>query len=262
MGADAEVFIFDEAKYSHETAPDLEEFLFNGKQSQWLRDLIPRIHWEFDFTGIRNLGFRFSQECKYLSDGFASRNEQYNWSESWNARSCKISKCNVNLRCPFFCDLERTGAFSNFNVLHESAVMDQCLGESQFVGRSLSPIAYRDVLRQQNVGEDHCIWKLLRKLEYRGFVVGYQGSNSDGIHGWLNLEETELLLDALDQIHLPRFEPTKEKMLEFRKPGRGYIAPDPFDFLHLSLAFVRSMARIAIDHKMGILWGNDVCSID
>ncbi|MCH7727253.1 MAG: hypothetical protein IH991_12350 [Planctomycetes bacterium] len=117
-----------------------------------------------------------------------------------------------------------------------------------------------------NVPADHKIHEYLRLLEYRGFVVGYQFSNSDGIHGWLSAKENAEFANVLDDLELPEFERSFECMEHFyRKPERGecvfnagYIAPKPYSFEHLSLAFVRAVCTIAEAERKGVLWGNDL----
>ena len=257
MGSKAEVYTFDEKRYSNVVVPALHDFLDRGVTAPWLGRLLSKIDWEFDFKNISSLNFRFADVCRYLTPGFASAIPDADWYSDWAPRSCKSRHCTALNVCPFHSS-SRDAGYEDFNVLHEATVADQCLGDHQFVGRSMSPLDYEDILAGQGIANDHVLWKLLLHLQYRGFVVGYQGSNSDGIHGWLTTQETTQLANELAALHLPEFEASFEAMALFETSGLGYRAPSSFTFEHLSLAFVRTVATIAAEAGHGILWGNDV----
>lgn len=257
MGSDAEVFTFDAAQYTNVVVPTLHDFLEGGSAAPWLQRLLSKAEWEYDLAAISSLRFRFASVCTYLTPEFASVVPDSDWYSDWSERSCKSTECPASNVCPLHSQLQ-AAAYADFNALHESAVVDQCLGQHQFVGRSMSPLDYEGVLANQGISHDHIIWRLLLLMQYRGFVVGYQGSNSDGIHGWLTNLETAQLARELAALRLPEFPRSFKAMKTFQSPGHGYLAPPPFTFEHLSLAFVGAVASIAADAGQGILWGNDV----
>jgi hypothetical protein len=105
-------------------------------------------------------------------------------------------------------------------MLFGAVVKATPLGESQFVGRSFNVLFYKDVLKKNEISLDSELWKLLFWLGARGFVIGYEFSNSDGIHSWLMPGETERLVSLLKPLSLPQLEPTFEAMTETcRRPG-------------------------------------------
>jgi hypothetical protein len=100
----------------------------------------------------------------------------------------------------------------------------------------------------------------LLALGFRGFVVGYQCSNSDGVHGWLTPDETKRLIALVEPLKLPALKPTFRAMQRTRH-WNGY-GMKGWEFNELSLAFVRTVATIASVERKGILWGNDLLGFD
>jgi hypothetical protein len=143
--------------------------------------------------------------------------------------------------------------------LFGATVKATCLGESQFVGRSFNIFFYKGVLKKNGVPLDSELWKLLFLLGARGFVIGYEFSNSDGIHGWLTPEETERLMSLLQPLPLPPLEPTFAAMKNTQRQSDGYKVEE-WEFEELSLCFVKIVATVATAEGKGILWGNDVSS--
>ncbi|WP_437837448.1 hypothetical protein [Sorangium sp. So ce1153] len=260
MGSDAVAYIFDDAAYRERVLPALRRFVQTGGADGWLDHLLRRLAgsvWEFDFPRIRGLGFSFDDVCDYLGTDFsfaASGVDQ--WSYRWEPRACPSATCPARELCPLHRSRQPPAA-ADFNFLLEACVVDQCLGLGQFLGRTVSPLWYSDTLVAAGFSLEHPVFDCLRKLEYRGFVVGYQFANSDGIHGWLTAGETEAFHAHLRGLDLPRFESSFAAMEGFRRDG-GYEAPPQYSFEQLSLAFLRTVAGMATAAGRGLLWGNDV----
>lgn len=86
---------------------------------------------------------------------------------------------------------------------------------------------------------------------------------SEEIHGWLTVDETAELALHLDELPLPRYEPSFERMNALERqlpPLRDEAAGPPYSRDQLRLSFLRTTAFIAVDQEKGILWGNDVSS--
>jgi hypothetical protein len=260
MGSDAAAYIFDDKGYRDRVAPGLRRFVHTGEADDWLDDLLLRLAagiGEFEFARIRALGFSFDAVCDYLGAEFAfAGSDADQWSSGWERRACQSRTCPAKEVCPLH-QTRQLPAAEDFNCLLQACVVDQCLGPGQFLGRSVGPLWYSDTLAATGFGAKHPLFDYLRKLEYRGFVIGYRFSNSDGIHGWLSAGETEAFHAVLKGIDLPRFEPSFSAMEGFRR-GLAFEAPAAYSFKQLSLAFLRAVAQMAIADAKGILWGNDI----
>jgi hypothetical protein len=260
MGSDAAVYIFDDTAYRERVAPALRRFVHTGAADEWLEHLLRGLDWELDFSRVRSLGFSFDEICIYLGADFAFGEAAADqWSSGWERRACQSQSCPAKLICPLH--ESRQSAAEDFNLLLDACVVDQCLGPGQFLGRSVSPLWYSDTLVAAGFDSCHPLFGYLRKLEYRGFVVGYQFANSDGIHGWLTAEETRTFSALLAGLQLPQFEPSFQAMRSYYELGLGYEPPPPFSFEQLSLAFLRTVAAMALNESRGILWGNDLSSL-
>lgn len=262
MGSDAKAFLFDDQLYRERVAPALRRFVETGDADGWLEDLLRRLanmDWEFDLPRIRGLGFSFDAVCDYLGADFSfppcGADKGLG---DWENRACSSDTCPAREVCPLHGSRQPPVA-DDFNNLVEACVVDQCLGPGQFLGRSVSPFRYSETLEAFGIGSDHPVFDCIRKLGYRGFVVGYTFSNSDGIRGWLTADETKAFHGHLRGLDLPQFEPTFEAMESFRRDFR-YEAPPPYSFEQLSLAFLRTVAGMAVVAGRGMLWGNDVCT--
>jgi hypothetical protein len=264
MGSAASIYIFNDQAYRERVAPALQRFVHSGSTERWLVNLLRRLTtdvWDLDLRHIRALGFSFDQVCTYLDKDFSYSGNNVispSWSSDWKQRACPSITCPAKEVCPLHLSRSSSEA-EEFNRLLEACVVDQCLGVGQFVGRTVSPLWYADLLIAAGFKAEHPLWDLLRKLEYRGLVVGYQFSNSDGIHGWLSAAETKLFHQLVQGLDLPQFEPSFQAMKGFYRDGH-YEAPPPYSFQQLSLAFLRTTAEIARAKKQGLLWGNDVLS--
>jgi hypothetical protein len=258
MGADADIFVFDHTSYVESVVPSFRHLLLTTQPESWLRDIAqnPALYIELKLDHPTDLvGY-----CTYLSPYDLSWNGAYEGSRldwDWQTRACQSTECPERFHCPF----HRGNAeddVSDLLHLFEMAVAAKCLGPSQFIGRSIDITFYDDLLSRLGIGSTDPIRRLLTCLGRRGFIVGYQWVNSDGIHGWLDYGETRELFQCLEVLDLPRYEATFKAMEAFRvvKPGPFDDPEVPFDAL--SLSFIRTVANIATQSGKGILWGNDV----
>ena len=193
MGSDAKVFLFDDAAYVERVVPAVRRFVDTGEAVGGLEDLLAT-----DFASLGGRGFSFDAVCDYLGPDFAFSTNGVDWSWSWEFRPCPSDTCPARNVCP----LHWAGQASaeDFNLFLAACIVDQCLGQGQFVGRSVSPAWYVDELAAAGLPTGHPLHDGLQKLAYRGLVVGPQFSNSDGIHGWLTSTETV-------DLHLQRAQP-------------------------------------------------------
>jgi len=267
MGSDAAVYLFDYHRYQDEIIPALHRLLLDGTLPSWIEAVLERLPWggasveEHFSPHLRQYAADLVHYCHYLTGDFAFPGSRHpvNWNDrvDWRDRRCASTTCPERHHCPFHA-LQRAEGAEEFNWLFELAVSAFCLGESQFVGRSVNPYWYEELLKRFHVPDDHPLYPLLHHLGSRGFVVGYQFSNSDGIHGWLTPPETQQLAQHLAGLPLPHYEPTFAAMEQFRTTRPGPYACEGVPFKELSLSFVRTVATIAATCKQGLLWGNDI----
>jgi hypothetical protein len=263
MGADAELFLFDFEQYETDVVPRFLRFLLDGHAEGWFLTLSE----EFGpFTDLTS-GTDLLRHCTYLNKDFSiakppedmeTLGRQIHWSDqgqAWSGaeRACRSSTCPENWRCPFHRNQPQP---EDLNYFFVGCVGRRCLGQSQFVGRSMSALHYGEILSKLGVAEKSSIRELLSLLGTRGFVVGYRFSNGDGIHGWLNPAETQTLATELNTLDLPRYKTSFEAMANFSSQG-NYDHPG-IPFTHLSLSFIRTVALLAVQQQKGILWGNDI----
>lgn len=271
MGSDAEVFVFDYDAYSREVAPAFRELLLTGQSPDWLSPAFNRRKIKAEIGKATDI-LRF---CTYFDKDFSwigSYNDEDLYDLDWKQRACKSEKCPERGYCPFHLSQPQEIA-EELLWLFEAAVSIKCLGSSQFVGRSMVVTNYREMLAGMMTHQHDALLRLLLLLGKRGLVIGYQwGFGYEGINGWLNPKETAELALKLDELSLPRYEPTFEAMKSFNHPHpnkelherfgiTAYDCPE-FSFQELSLSFVRTVATIAANENKGILWGNDVMSAD
>jgi len=260
MGSDAEIFVFDHKTYIEKVVPDFQRFLLTAHAEPWLSALITNRHIDIELNQQYHLDLvRF---CTYLSTSDLSWKAIYEGSSvhwDWEKRACSSPDCPERANCPYHSDNLNDNA-GELNRLFEVAVAAECLGESQFIGRSADITLYDGLLQQSGIGIDDPLCQLLLLLARRGFIIGYQWINSDGIHGWLDHEETEELFQRLDVLNLPQYE-TSFGVMESFNSKQGYQHPE-FAWDALSLSFIRTVACIAIKAGKGILWGNSLMSLD
>jgi hypothetical protein len=285
VGADARLFLFDYAAYRDSVVPALLRVLRDGEIEDWLAKIYRDELEEMgrspekcnDFEQLK--GVDLLKHCTYLDSEFAvqspvSPGSLYDC--AWNVRVCKSLTCLVRDRCPFHArENVWTDGLSEEELLlrlFQRAVIQRCLGAGQFLGRSIDSFFYWESLDALGVHSDSRVHQLLERLGRRAFVVGFQGiAGTDGIHGWLNPEESAELSDRLFALNLPEYERSFAAMESFRSVQNilaghrldlefnalAYNHPDvPFELL--SLSFVRTMCSLAVRDGKGVLWGNDI----
>ena len=251
MGADAEVFLFDHEAYLRKVVPAFLKFLNGRPFDDWLQPSVERRElkpWLWDKSELARyltaLNPDFSWAAHYdLKDTYSK-----NWQERWSDLALSVQRAAPSEEL-----------VEQVNWLFKIAVSINCIGDSQFVGRSRTVSNYSGLLPNLGVREDDRVVDLLAALGKRGFLIGYQfGFGFEGINGWLDPTETAELVQRLDTLPLPRYEPSFEAMHQFRTGEWGdYESPD-FSSEALSLSFVRTTAAIAAREHRGLLWGNDV----
>ena len=273
MGADAGIFVFDYAKYRAEVVPGFARFLRDGVAAEWMRDVLREWTEQDEYRpaitevmGAVDLG----AHCSYLGEDWSvavpvagSRNL---YERGWETRACRSDGCVARGRCPFHSSGGR--AVEDLLFWFQKCVTGRCLGEGQFLGRSVDCYFYWETLGE--LGAQDRVRELLELLGRRGFVVGYSWTvGTDGIHGWLDPAETRELGERLFALDLPNYECSFVGMQGFRRVrnlvegmgrellGTAYEHPE-YSFERLSLSYVRTVCQLAAREGKGVLWGNDV----
>jgi hypothetical protein len=273
MGADAEVYVFDDRAYLAQVVPLFRRLLRYDVGHPALNEVLDRFR--PDAGGILRYIWKelrgleptdLDVHCTYLGDDLRLLTPPADLAEKlarhwagWEDRACRRKDCPESARCPFFIE-DRARRADPLSLLFESVVSMVCLGESQFVGRSFYVFDYLPVLRKNAVPWDGELGRLLATLGMRGAVVGFGFGGTEGIHGWLSHEEAGRLAGLLARIPLPLLEPSFEAMRRTRSLDQGYHV-DGWEWEELSLRFVRTVAAIASGSGKGLLWGNDVSNV-
>jgi hypothetical protein len=255
MGSDAHVYVFDHAGFVEQLVPAILGLLRTGHKVPALADLwYHHTDDPWSYLGSADL----TRDCSYLriTDlAFEGRPAAPRpWFDDWSERACRSEACPSRTTCPLFDGHQTYAEAVTWLVTH--AVGVHHVGASRFVGRTVNIGFYDGVLQDAGVPESHPVRGLLRALGNRGRVIGYGFGNSDGIHGWLDPGETHALAEELHALPLPRYPATFEAM-DAVMP-EPYQPPAGFQFQHVSLSFVRTVAEIAAQDRRGILWGNDL----
>ena len=283
MGADATLFVFDYALYRDSIVPTFLRLMRGGAMDDWLRELLYADKYEPGLSErvSASRGFvptGFWQRCTYLDSElavttvFAEAENKYDG--SWEARACRHPVCPVRDSCPFhrIQGDQLNVVADDWRRWLEKAIVQRCLGEGIFLGRSIDCFFYWNALDQLGVASTHPARALLERLGRRGFVIGYRGSSgTEGIHGWLCPAETKTLADYLFALDLPDYEYSFAAMESFkgaRNILEGRVAGMEFQwpvyehpsasFEQLSLSYVRTVCTLAARERKGVLWGNDV----
>ena len=273
MGADAEVYVFDDRAYLAQVVPLFRRLLQHGLGHPALNEVLDRLRPGVGailrYIGKELRGLEpadLDAYCTYLGDDLRLLTPPADLAEKlaghgdeWDDRACHREGCPASARCPFFIE-DHARRADPLSLLFQSVVRVVCLGESQFVGRSFHVFDYAPVLQKNAVPWDGELGRLLAALGMRGAVVGYGFGDTEGIHGWLSHEETGRLAGLLASIPLPSLEPSFEAMRRTRSPGEGYHV-DGWEWEELSLGFVRTVAVMASGSGKGLLWGNDVSNV-
>jgi len=139
------------------------------------------------------------------------------------------------------------------------------LGRGQFAGRNITIFWYLEVLDASPMGgkERSRLKHLLALLGARGFAVGDDYFDVDGVHGWLYEAETADLVELLRAIDLPRFPASFPAMegLQAGEHGR-YQPPDGYSFEALGLAFLRTVGELAMAQNLGVALAMNVDELE
>lgn len=261
MGSDAEAHVFDHERYISLVVPAVRSMLLTGRVEDWLRKILLRAQ-ENDLVDRSVVGLLggadLARDCTYLNADLSIAQPLSGntiWFDEWNERACSSSQCPSHTRCPFHMD--GPACIAEVSFIIEQAVAWTCLDGSQFLGRSFNTGRYHELLCSSGIEQTHPLRKLLDALGMRGWVMGHQFSNSDGIHGWLDVEESRALHTLLGNLPLPTMQESFQAMQAMRMYD-GYMVPEGATWEALSLSFLRATAGIAVKQGRGILWGNDV----
>lgn len=283
MGADARLFLFDYSVFRDTVAPAFTEFIRTGRASAWLLDINRQYvdHTRADedpYPGLKLLApTDMRAHCTYLDAQFGTIHPvpfRDLYGCDWEVRGCKLRTCAVHEQCPFFARSSMspmTGDVQELLMVLHFAIVRCCIGQGQFLGRSVDAFFYDSTLDELGVSKDDPIRPLLELLGRRGFVVGYRWTmGTEGIHGWLRPDEASKLSDRLFALDLPEYERSFSAMERLKSArnlveglGLGWefntlvhsMPGVPFD--HLSLSLVRTVCSIASKEGKGVLWGND-----
>lgn len=270
MGADAAIHVFDYGRYRSEVVPAFVELLRSGEPPAWLSEIIKisspgyddedTMSWTTLVRRLRERPVDIAAYCDWLGADLRYTGTQQVDRTSGKQLACASLLCPARDRCPLHRDQDRHGV-EGLNALHDALVSVLCLGESQFVGRTVTPNFYRPVLERNRVPAGDPLQGLLAALATRGAVLGYRFGITEGIHGWLDPAETLQLAESLDRLDLPRYEVAFTAMSSLFDPM--FLRHDGCDRVHddwreTSLSFVRTVATIAAGDGKGVLWGNDV----
>jgi hypothetical protein len=274
MGADANLFVFDYAKYRAEVVPGFAALLRDGVAAEWMLEVQRR---EREAVGLEDYRAAISEvmgavdlgaHCSYLGEDWSvagpvagSRNL---YELGWETRACWSESCAARGRCPFHCSAGT--AVEDLLFWFQKSVAVRCLGEGQFLGRSVDCYFYWEGLEE--LGAPTRVRELLELLGRRGFMVGYRWVvGTDGIHGWLDPEETQELGERLFALDLPDYECSFAAMRGFQTmrnlaegTGREFLWPayehPEYSFERLSLSYVRTVCQLAAREGKGVLWGS------
>jgi hypothetical protein len=288
VGSDARIYVFDYDVYTREVVPTIRKLLLTGELEPWARTIWDEWYegyWSsdrFDLTLLRNTDL--DRHCTYLTHDLACRGPGKSPQAPWDERACRTESCQVRRWCPFHNQIPQR-VIEELHILIRIAVEKRCLGKSQFLGRSIDAGFYSEFLDKLGLAADHSIRVHLQALRTRGLVMGYAWANCDGIHGWLDPDETRELAENLGRLPLPQYEASfavlDSMFEEIRRRNQRYTqlmkqrdSPElkaaaeaamekltkqsEAEWPPLSLSFVRSVAAIASRDGKAVLWGNDI----
>ncbi|GLY95600.1 hypothetical protein [Actinoplanes sp. NBRC 103695] len=256
MGSDAKLIILDYDRYNGEVVPAVVAWLRTGEAPSWLLDAGDSGE---SLSERRRVGARLRDEpvdlarhCTWLGDDLRMRTDLAEAGAAARPMlTCTSVTCPERFKCPFQGDGQEVVTF-----LVQDVVEDRCLGDGQFLGRSVTPDFYTPVLDRLAVPADDPLRALLAALGRRGGVIGYVFERTSGIRGWLTPAETAELAERLDRLDLPRYAPTFEAMRARWRDSMTAMGNQ--DWRAVSMSFVRTVARIAAAEGKAVLWGADV----
>lgn len=283
MGADARIFLFDYTLYRDSIVPAFLRLMSSGAVEPWLQEFlqIPEVAERLGedlSSSLPCLPSAFAEHCTYIDSELAvtrlSAVPTDEYDGNWEARACRDDVCKLRSSCPFHITHGDQLDLATDSRLYslERLIAGRCLGQGQFLGRSVDCYFYWDTLDHLGVEPGHAIRYLLERLGRRGRFIGNRGSfGTEGIHGWLSPDETETLAKHLFTLKLPEYEYSFAAMNSFKHvrnilDGRvfgiefqwpSYTHPTA-SFPELSLSYVRTVCALAARQGKGVLWGNDV----
>lgn len=270
MGADACLYVFDYARYRAEVVPGFAGLLRDGVAAEWMLEAQRRERTEVGMEDYRAAisevmgAVDLGAHCSYLGEDWSVAVDLEG--QGWDTRACRSESCAARGRCPFH--RSAGTAVEDLLFLFQKGVAERCLGEGQFLGRSVDCYFYWETLGE--LGAPDRVRELLELLGRRGFVVGYRWTvGTEGIHGWLDPAETRELGERLFGLDLPDYECSFAAMQGFRQvrdlaegTGREFLWPayehPECSFERLSLSYVRTVCQLAAREGKGVLWGNGV----
>lgn len=194
MGADACLYVFDYARYRAEVVPGFAGLLRDGVAAEWMLEAQRRERTEVGMEDYRAAisevmgAVDLGAHCSYLGEDWSVAVDLEG--QGWDTRACRSESCAARGRCPF----HRSAGTAVEDLLFwfQKGVAERCLGEGQFLGRSVDCYFYWETLGE--LGAPDRVRELLELLGRRGFVVGYRWTvGTEGIHGWLDPAETREL---------------------------------------------------------------------
>jgi hypothetical protein len=294
MGISAEIYIFDYKKYQEECVPEFLNLLCGIENKPWFEEFLCNKfskYFESFKTYIKQHPTNILENCEiftenleyigyFYKDKIYSNNYVYeNFSEIYSGESsnCKSKTCiEALLNCPFHTNQNNKIQFpkEEFNYMFQGVIENFYIGESQFVGKSMTPLRFEEFFEETEI--DSFVKEEIRNYLYllgsRGNIVGRANwGGSDGIHGWLNYNETLNFTKVLKKINIPEFEPTIEniKKIDYANnyeyqhqwfseiPERfAKLIIKNYDWSYILLSYLRAFGEIALKTGKGILWGN------
>jgi hypothetical protein len=260
VGSDAEVFVFDHARYVDEVVPAIIDLVRTAAIAA------PWLAWfaAYDPEGmamLRQHRVDLQEHCIFLGTDLRYLGDGHGPSQQF----CGWTACPVRDRCPLHAISAEAPDRTATDVVQSAfaaAVKLRCLGPSMFLGRTYRPSRYLSVFERLGAPADRRLRELVDSLALRAFTLRENIGLYEGINGWLTVDETVELAVYLDELPLPRDEASFERMKvlqrEFRyRPGEDEVA-EQHRWEELSLSFLRTAAFIAADRGKGILWAHDV----
>jgi len=259
VGSDAFVYIFDYQHYVNSIVPTFRHLLLTGEFPTDWRALV----WsdiENDLISLR--GTDMEHNCGYLTSdlsyvsGWVDEKRSGDCFAPWEVRACRSQSCLDRTTCPLHINSPERVSESLLD-LFARATGATCASAGRFVGRTTRVSDYDKLLDRYGFSVEHAGRQLLELLGLRGFVIGYQWAGScEGIHGWLDPDETHVLYEFLAHLPLPHY---------YRQMLEGALSEDEttthyneHSFEEFSLGQVFIQAAHASREGKGLLWGNDI----
>ena len=267
-GSNGCIYIFEDELYRNSVLPEFKLLVKTGETMDWYNELYRRLVAMEDcilapeLECFSNKGLSFDDVCSYLDTDLAFTGRPvHKWSTNWNKRACKSQTCPARMICPLH-KMQDQHQAEAFNYFFERCVVYKCVGQRAIIGQDVSPALYLSTVLRMRCEHADMISEYLKKLEYRGFVVGYSFNDENGIHGWLSVAETQEFYDLLKRLQLPEYELSFEALSKARRSlrNKGVAKADRKTYFQdqFGLARLRTVVGIAAKRGKGVLWGNDL----